>query len=80
MVDGYFFVDETTKAALEALGVEVLRGADIGLPQNRLLTVIRFRASKPSLDEMKEKWDAVATARKGAASWHPRLLRKGRGI
>ncbi len=62
MIDGYFSVDEKTKRVLEQMGVEVLRGADVGLPKNKILTVLRFRASNPSVAQMKERWDAVAAA------------------
>jgi hypothetical protein len=59
-VDGNFAIDEQTKLVLRALGVEVLRGADIGVPKNKFVTVLRFRASDPSLSTIKRKWDALA--------------------
>jgi hypothetical protein len=60
MVDGLFSVDEKTKAKLAEMGVEVLRGLDIGLPKNKLITIIRFRAIAPSINRMADQWDAVA--------------------
>jgi hypothetical protein len=60
MIDGYFTIDAETKTALQQMGVEVLRGADIGLPKNRLITILRFRAKEPSIAKMKCKWDAAA--------------------
>ncbi|MCP1747541.1 hypothetical protein [Bradyrhizobium japonicum] len=44
------------------MGVEVLRGADIGAPNNKLVTILRFRAKDPSIAKMKEQWDAIAAA------------------
>jgi hypothetical protein len=61
MIDGYFKIDPETKVTLQQIGVEVLRGADIGLPKNKLITILRFRVKEPSITKMKEKWDAVAT-------------------
>jgi hypothetical protein len=61
-VDGNFMIDERTKTVLRKMGVEVLRGADIGLPKNELLTMIRFRAREPYLGKIKDQWDAVAAA------------------
>ena len=60
--DGYFTIDEATKAALQGIGVEVLRGADIGVPKNKHITMIRFRAADPSLDAIKDQWNAIAAA------------------
>ena len=60
MIDGYFTVDDETKEALHEISVEVLRGADIGLPKNELITIIRYRAKNPSMSEMKDHWDAIA--------------------
>jgi hypothetical protein len=59
-IDGLFTVDDETKSVLSQMGVEVLRGADIGVPKNKLVTMLRFRAKDPSVDKMKEQWDAVA--------------------
>jgi hypothetical protein len=59
-IDGYFTIDEKTKDVLEHMGVQVLRGADIGLPKNKLVTILRFRAKQLSISNMKERWDAVA--------------------
>jgi hypothetical protein len=61
MIDGLFTIDESTKNALHSMGVEVLRGADIGLPKNKVITIIRFRATDhPSINKMSIQWDAVA--------------------
>lgn len=60
LIDGYFTIDEATKVVLEQMGVEVLRGSDIGLPKNKSIRLLRFRATDPSLDKIKERWDAVA--------------------
>jgi hypothetical protein len=62
IIDGYFTIDDATKAVLQHMGVEVLRGADIGVPRNKLITMLRFRAEDPSLSDIKNKWDAVAAA------------------
>ena len=61
-IDGYFTIDENTNSLLAEMGVEVLRGADIGLPRNKLITIFRFRADEPSLRNLKARWDAVAAA------------------
>ena len=60
MIDGLFTVDENTKKGLEKMDVEILRGADIGLPKNKLITIIRFRATEPSIKAIKDQWEAVA--------------------
>jgi hypothetical protein len=62
LIDGYFDVDEETKQKLADMGVEVLRGIDLGVPKNRWITGLRFRAEHPSIDEMTRRWDAVAAA------------------
>jgi hypothetical protein len=62
LIDGYFTIDEATKQVLGQMGVQVLRGADIGLPRNRLITMLRFRAKGPSLNTIKDQWDAIAAA------------------
>ncbi len=61
-IDGYFIIDEKTKDVLQEMGVEVLRGADIGLPMNKLVRILRFRAPDPAIDKIKAQWDAVAAA------------------
>jgi hypothetical protein len=61
-IDGNFTIDEKTRMALGEMGVRVLRGADIGLPKNKLLTILRFRAKEPSLDKIRDRWNAVAAA------------------
>lgn len=62
IIDGHFTIDESTKKVLGKMGVEVLRGADIGVPRNKLITMLRFRSEDPSLTDIKEKWDAIAAA------------------
>src|ERR1700747_2108351 len=62
LIDGWFTVDERTKSALHRMGVEVLRGSDIGVPKNKRITMLRFTAERPSIEEMKQRWDAVAAA------------------
>ncbi len=62
MIDGFFTIDKKTKSELQKMGVEVLRGADFGLPKNKLIRILRFRATNPSLDAIKDKWDAIAAA------------------
>jgi hypothetical protein len=62
IIDGYFTIDDATKEALQQMDVEVLRGADIGVPRNKLITMLRFRAENPSLNDIKTKWDAIAAA------------------
>ena len=61
-VDGYFNVTKETKALLSAIGVDVLRGADVGIPQNKHITILRFFAADPSVAALKKQWDAVAEA------------------
>lgn len=62
IIDGHFTIDEATRRVLQHMGVDVLRGSDFGLPRNKLITMLRFRAQKPSLEDIKEKWDAIAAA------------------
>lgn len=59
-VDGLFIVDENTRTELNGMGVEVLRGVDIGVPNNKLVTILRFRSKDPSIAKIKEQWDAIA--------------------
>jgi hypothetical protein len=61
-VDGNFTIDSRTEQVLRTLGVEVLRGPDIGVPRNRFITMLRFRASDPSLPSITRQWDALAAA------------------
>lgn len=42
------------------MGVDVWRGADIGTPKNTLVTMLKFSAKDPSIDKIKDRWDAVA--------------------
>jgi len=58
-IDGYFTVDEETKQKLEAIGVQVLRGPELGIPLNKLITQLRFYPDVADLEKMKEKWDAA---------------------
>ena len=60
MVDGWFTIDPATKEKLSQIGVEVLRGADIGLPKNKIVGILRFRARRPEIEEITAQWDAVA--------------------
>ena len=62
MIDGLFTVDEKAKSSLAQMGIEVLRGVDVGLPKNKLITIIRFRAEDASLSTLKARWDAIAAA------------------
>jgi hypothetical protein len=62
IIDGYFTIDDATKELLRQMGVEVLRGVDIGVPRNKLITMLRFRAENSSLNDIKTKWDAIAAA------------------
>jgi hypothetical protein len=62
MIDGYFTFDQATKSALEQMGVKVLRGSAIGVPNNRLITLLQFSASEPSLSALKNRWNAIAAA------------------
>ncbi|MBP9695295.1 MAG: hypothetical protein KBD73_02740 [Candidatus Magasanikbacteria bacterium] len=60
-LDGYFEIDEETKKKMEALGVKVLKGIDLGLPgQTEKYTYIQFNPSNPDTDEIKKKWDTIA--------------------
>ncbi|MEK9180459.1 MAG: hypothetical protein AAB897_03545 [Patescibacteria group bacterium] len=61
-VDGYFFIDDETKRKIGALGAEVLDGAGLGLPMNKLIRQIRFYPKDTDMTSMKEKWDAIAAA------------------
>ena len=71
MIDGYFTIDEKTKTTLQQMGIEVLCGADIGLPKNKLITILRFRAKEPSIEKIKATWDTVAAVLPGkkVAAW-----------
>jgi hypothetical protein len=59
-IDGILTIDEKTKAALKQMGVDVWRGPDIGVPKNKLVTMLRFHAKYPSVEIIREQWDAVA--------------------
>jgi hypothetical protein len=60
MIDGLFTIDGETKNMLEHIGVEVLRGADIGLAKNDFITILQFRAQHPSISAIADKWNSVA--------------------
>ena len=60
MIDGWFTIDSETKERLSQIGVEVLRGADIGLPKNKMVGILRFRARRPEIGEIKAQWDTIA--------------------
>jgi hypothetical protein len=62
LIDGLFNIDNETKHTLEAMGVEVKRGMDFGLPKNKLITIFSFRAKAPVIEEIKDRWDAIASA------------------
>jgi hypothetical protein len=62
LIDGLFNIDNEAKHTLEAMGVEVMRGVDFGLPRNKLITIFRFRAKAPVIEEIKDRWDAIASA------------------
>lgn len=62
IIDGFFEIDDDAKVLIQRMGVEVLRGADIGLPKNKYITMLRFRAPRASLAAMKQTWDSVAAA------------------
>lgn len=59
-IDGLFTVDAETKDVLKQMGVDVWRGPEIGVPKNKLITMLRFQAKNPSVDKIKDQWDAVA--------------------
>ncbi|MET4424228.1 hypothetical protein [Bradyrhizobium sp. RT3a] len=59
-IDGLFTIDQETKGVLQQMGVDVWRGAEIGTPKNKLVTLLRFRAKDASIDRIKDRWDAVA--------------------
>jgi len=61
IIDGFFTIDKNTEKVLRQMGVEVLRGLDIGLPKNKLITILRFRATEPVLSKIKDQWDAIVT-------------------
>ncbi len=62
IIDGFFEIGDEAKAVIQRLGVEVLRGPDIGLPDNKYITMLRFRAPRALLAAMKQTWDSVAVA------------------
>jgi len=42
------------------MGVQVLRGPELDLPQNKLITQIRFFPKEADLKKIKEQWDVIA--------------------
>ena len=58
-VDGYFLVDDATKKKLQAMGVDVLTGPELGL-ENKLITQLRFRPKSVSMTEMQDMWEKIA--------------------
>ena len=62
MVDGNFTIDDQTKSVLKTMGVEVLGGADFGMPLNTHIRILRFTGAEPSVEALKKQWDAVAAA------------------
>lgn len=60
-LDGYFKIDEETKKKIEALDAKVLTRKELGLPgESEQYTCIQFQPSHPDINEIKEKWDAIA--------------------
>ncbi len=60
-IDGHFYIDENTKKKIEALGAQVRR-PDIGMPENKYITQIRFYPKEADLLKIKQQWDAIARA------------------
>jgi YfiH family protein len=60
-VDGDFAIDEETAKKLNEIGAQVLRGTELGVPENRLVTQIRFYPEDADPERMKEKWDKIAS-------------------
>ena len=62
-LDGYFQIDEETKAKLANLGATVLTGAEAGLQgQNESYSNIQFNPETADLESIKATWDAIAAA------------------
>lgn len=63
MLDGYFDVEHKTKERLRGVGVDVLKGKDVDLPgSSDYYSYIRFKANRADLNDIKAKWDSIATA------------------
>jgi hypothetical protein len=62
MVDGYFALDGKTRSVLKKMGVEVLSGADFGMPLNTHICILRFVGAEPSVEALKAQWNALAAA------------------
>lgn len=61
MVDGYFEIDEHTKALLADHNVHVLKGPDLGFPYwDMRYTFVQFAPPRPDLEHIKKTWDEVA--------------------
>ncbi|MFA5877203.1 MAG: hypothetical protein WC880_02450 [Candidatus Paceibacterota bacterium] len=59
-IDGYFVLDEKTKATLETMGVEVLTGADTGLKFLKSdYTSLHFKPLTLDLQEIEKQWTAI---------------------
>lgn len=59
-VDGYFTVDDESIKTLKEMDIHVLRGPELGLPQNKLITQIRFYPKEADLQKIKGQWDDIA--------------------
>lgn len=60
-IDGYFEVDDETKARIEELSGQVLKGKDVGMPgQHEQYTYIRFYPKHARSEEIKAIWDSIA--------------------
>jgi hypothetical protein len=59
-IDGYFLLDEDTKKNIEALGVTVLVGEEVGLPiDTEVYTSIQFESDNPDIDALAKKWEQI---------------------
>lgn len=58
-IEGFFMIDDDSKKKIEELGARVLRGPDIGAPENKNITQIRFYPKEANLRKIKAKWDAI---------------------
>lgn len=61
-IDGYFTIDKETQNKLEAIGVKVLKGKDVGMPgYGEKYTFVRFFPASADIEKIKEKWDQIAS-------------------
>ncbi len=59
-MDGFFEIDNETKRKIEALGVNVLKGKEVGmLGESPHYTWIIFKPENSDIDEIKKKWDEI---------------------